>query len=178
MPTGNAGVTETDEKCDNFTNKFIHRAFLQLVDEPTGITQVAANVHKLQKSNVFTDETLQVIVNNTELFRDGPISKQMTKAGYLFESWGAQNIPLGSNVTAATITKSPVLLTPTSLPLYSVGLLSYYGFTVSKAITTPLQIRYKRTALGGGQASARMNVFCEVFKRLAYTDNGFLILNL
>ena len=127
-------ITKTDEELDNFTGKFVNRMFVQLVDHNIGTANIAANVNKLQKSDAFIAEKLQIRVNNDSIFQKDGIDKPMTKTGYLTNSFGSQNISFGANLHISDIPQFLNMLPPASIPSRSIGEQSWYGFNVSKRV--------------------------------------------
>lgn len=174
-------IAKTDEELDNFTGKYVNRMFVQLVDTTTGIVNGIFNVNKLQKSNAFVAEKLQIRVNNNAIFQKDGIDKPMTKTGYLTNSFGSQNISFGANLHISDIPQFMVMLPVQSIPSRSVGEQSWYGFNVSKQVTS-FQVQYERGAYGNivgdpGQGPTTMNLYGEVLRQLQFTDDGFVIVN-
>jgi len=143
------------------------------VNSTLGNDVASANKLKVDTSYPEKLETLQVIVNNNQLFEFKGIDNQAKKAAMLSDHWGDLNVPLGADWYAMSVTSS--LFSTDSIPVDLVGKLSYYGFSVNDKLSN-FEVEYNKTP-HAARAACQLLFMGEVLKELIVSDKGYVIAN-
>jgi len=160
-------------RVNGFNNKFVRRMAIANVNSTLGNAVASANKLKIDTSYPEKLETLQVIVNNNQIFEFKGIDNQAKKLAMLSDHWGDLNVPLGADWYAMRATTS--LFTASSVPVDLVGKLSYYGFSVNDKLSN-FEVEYNKTP-HANRAACQLLFMGEVLKELTISDKGYVIAN-
>jgi len=157
-----------------FQGKFVERLLLLPYEATSGYAQVATNVTKIDKADVFKFEVWQVQLNNVNMLDYYGADTSARKLALLVDSHGDLCMPYGSNEYA--ILRSANMFVAGSIALRLIGKCGYFGITLSDRVSK-LQVTYQRTGFVDHPAAV-MRAYGEVYKAIQYTDDGFNVVYL
>lgn len=167
LPQGEAGKQQVfDWKLMGFNNKSLNRLLVQKVGE-------VSDLYLSLGSEAMVGETIQFVVNGSNLLADQGIDGPNMALGLLSDTFGVCNSIPCSNDTACYKIDNMV-----ANAFDRVGHLSYFGVSVSASIQN-LQVNYSRNCRTGGSGiysqPLQFNFWGEVSKAIVPTKTGYSV---